>query len=94
MPKEYSHTLDPFVALTAVATVTNTLRIGTGICLLTQRDPIVTVKEVATLDFLSSGRFEFGIGVGWNTEEIENHGTMFDTRFRLMVDRVKAMQAI
>ena len=71
-----------------------TLRLGTGICLLTERDPIVTAKEVATLDLISGGRFEFGIGAGWNVEEMENHGTEFDTRFRVMVDRAKAMQAI
>ena len=94
LPKEYSHTLDPFVGLAAAATATNTLRIGTGICLLTERDPIVTAKEVATLDLLSNGRFEFGIGAGWNMEEMGNHGTVFDTRFRVMVDRTKAMQAI
>ena len=70
------------------------LRLGTGICLLTERDPIVTAKEVATLDLISNGRFEFGIGAGWNAEEMENHGTGFDTRFRVMVDRAKAMQAI
>ena len=94
LPKEYSHTLDPFVGLAAVAAATKKLRIGTGICLLTERDPIVTAKEVATLDLLSNGRFEFGIGAGWNVEEMENHGTVFDTRFRVMVDRAKAMQAI
>ena len=71
-----------------------TLRLGTGICLLTERDPIVTAKEVATLDLVSNGRFEFGIGAGWNAEEMENHGTRFETRFRVMVDRAKAMQAI
>ena len=70
------------------------MRLGTGICLLTERDPIVTAKEVATLDLISGGRFEFGIGAGWNAEEMENHGTRFETRFRVMVDRAKAMQAI
>ena len=70
------------------------LRLGTGICLLTERDPIVTAKEVATLDLISDGRFEFGIGAGWNVEEMENHGTAFETRFRVMVDRAKAMKAI
>jgi len=94
LPPEYSHTLDPFVGLAAVAAVTKTLRFGTGICLLTEHDPIVTAKEVATLDLISNGRFEFGIGAGWNAEEMENHGTVFDTRFRVMVDRAKAMQAI
>jgi probable F420-dependent oxidoreductase len=61
---------------------------------LTERDPIVTAKQVATLDVISKGRFEFGIGAGWNAEEMENHGTVFETRFRVMVDRAKAMQAI
>src|SRR5262245_15820494 len=94
LPREYSHTLDPFVGLAAAAAATRTLRLGTGICLLTERDPIVTAKEVATLDLISGGRFEFGIGAGWNVEEMANHGTAFDTRFRVMVDRAKAMQAI
>jgi probable F420-dependent oxidoreductase len=94
LPREYSSTLDPFVSLAVAAAVTEKLRIGTGICLLTERDPIVTAKEVATIDLLSGGRFEFGIGAGWNAEEMENHGTVFDTRFRVMVDRAKAMQAI
>ena len=94
LPKEYSHTLDPFVGLAAAATATKTLRLGTGIVLLTERDPIVTAKCVASLDLVSDGRFDFGIGAGWNAEEMENHGTAFDTRFRVMVDRAKAMQAI
>src|SRR5919108_4060352 len=74
LPRQYSHTLDPFVALAGAAAVTENLRLGTGICLLTERDPIVTAKEVATLDLISGGRFEFGIGAGWNVEEMENHG--------------------
>jgi probable F420-dependent oxidoreductase len=94
LPRQYSHTLDPFVGLAAAAAATKTLRLGTGICLLTERDPIVTAKEVATLDLISGGRFEFGIGAGWNAEEMENHGTRFETRFRVMVDRAKAMKAI
>jgi len=94
LPREYANTLDPFVALSAAAVATQTLRVGTGICLVSQRDPIVTAKAVASLDVLSSGRFEFGIGAGWNQDEIENHGTVFDDRFRIMADRVKAMQAI
>jgi probable F420-dependent oxidoreductase len=94
LPRHYSHTLDPFVALAAAAAATRNLRLGTGICLLTERDPIVTAKEVATLDLISKGRFEFGIGAGWNAEEMANHGTAFETRFRLMADRAKAMQAI
>ena len=94
LPREYSHTLDPFVALASAASVTTTLRLGTGICLVTERDPIVTAKAVASLDLVSGGRFEFGIGAGWNAEEMAHHGTRFETRFRLMEDRVKAMQAI
>ena len=94
LPPEYSHTLDPFVALSAAAAVTGTLRLGTGICLVTERDPIVTAKAVASLDLVSGGRFDFGIGAGWNAEEMEHHGTRFETRFRVMEDRVKAMQAI
>ena len=94
LPPEYSHTLDPFVSLAAAAAVTSTIRLGTGICLVTERDPIVTAKAVASLDLVSGGRFDFGIGAGWNAEEMEHHGTRFETRFRLMEDRVKAMQAI
>jgi probable F420-dependent oxidoreductase len=94
LPRHYSHTLDPFVSLAAAATVTTKLRVGTGICLVTEHDPIVTAKEVATLDLISNGRFEFGIGAGWNAEEMGHHGTAFDTRFRVMVERAKAMQAI
>lgn len=94
LPKEYWHTLDPFVALTAAAMVTKKLRVGTGIVLLTERDPILTAKEGATLDLLSNGRFELGIGAGWNAEEMENHGTEFKDRFKVMVDRAKAIKAI
>jgi len=94
LPREYSSTLDPFVALAIAAAVTKNLQIGTGICLLTERDPIVTAKEVATLDLVSGGRFEFGIGAGWNAEEMEHHGTVFEDRFKVMVDRAKAMKAI
>jgi probable F420-dependent oxidoreductase len=94
LPKEYSHTLDPFVALTAAAAATRTLKVGTGICLIIEHDPIMTAKSVATLDLLSNGRFLFGIGGGWNAEEMENHGTAFKTRFRLLRERVLAMQAI
>ena len=94
LPREYSHTLDPFVSLAAAAAVTSTLRLGTGICLVTERDPIVTAKAVASLDLVSGGRFDFGIGAGWNAEEMEHHDTRFETRFRVMEDRVKAMQAL
>jgi probable F420-dependent oxidoreductase len=94
LPREYAHTLDPFVGLAAAAAVTSRLRVGTGICLIIQHDPIVTAKEVATLDLLSNGRFLFGVGAGWNVEEIENHGTAFPTRFRVMRERVLAMKEI
>ena len=94
LPKEYSHTLDPFVALSTAAAVTDTLRLGTGICLVAQRDPIVTAKEAASLDLVSGGRFELGIGAGWNQDEMENHGTVYETRFKVMADRVKAIKAL
>jgi probable F420-dependent oxidoreductase len=94
LPPEYSRTYDPFVALTAAATATERLRIGTGICLVIERDPIVTAKEVASLDRLSNGRFLFGVGAGWNLEEMRNHGTDPSKRFGIMRERVEAMQAI
>ena len=94
LPRHYSHTLDPFVALSAVAAVTSTLRVGTGICLVTERDPIITAKEVASLDHLSGGRFLFGVGAGWNREELANHGTDYATRWRLLRERVEAMKRI
>src|SRR3989442_929126 len=82
LPEQYKHTLDPFVALTAAAAATKKLRVGTGICLIIERDTITTAKSVASLDLLSHGRFEFGLGGGWNAEEMEHHGTEFKTRFR------------
>ena len=94
IPREYLHTLDPFVALTAAAAVTERLLIGTGISLVVQHDPIVLAKQVATLDFVSNGRFVFGIGGGWNREEMRNHGSAFESRFRLMRERIEAMKAI
>jgi probable F420-dependent oxidoreductase len=94
LPREYSRILDPFVALTAAAAATTTLRIGTGICLVVERDPIATAKAVATLDFLSGGRFLFGVGAGWNLEEMANHGTDPSRRYALMRERVLAMKAI
>jgi probable F420-dependent oxidoreductase len=92
--REYSHNLDLFVALTAAATVTTRLLIGSGICLLAQRDPIICAKEVASIDVLSGGRFIFGVGGGWNREEMANHGGDPDTRWALLQDRVEAMKAI
>jgi probable F420-dependent oxidoreductase len=94
LPREYSHTLDPFVALTAAACATQHLRVGTAICLVVERDPIVTAKAVASLDLVSGGRFLFGVGAGWNLEEMRNHGTDPDHRFSLMKHRVRAMKAI
>ena len=94
LPKEYWHTHDPFVALTAAAMATTTLRVATGICLLIERDPITTAKEVASVDMLSGGRFVFGIGGGWNAEEMENHGTEYKKRWRLLRERVLAMKEI
>jgi probable F420-dependent oxidoreductase len=94
LPREYSHTHDPFVALTAAAVVTETLRLATGICLLPQRHPITTAKTVASLDTLSGGRFLFGIGGGWNVEEMEHHGATYDTRFARMREQILAMKEI
>jgi len=94
LPRDYWSSYDPFVALTAAATATRRLKLGTGICLLVERDPIVTAKVVATLDRLSGGRFLFGIGGGWNAEEMENHGTSFKMRWRLLRERVLAMKEI
>jgi probable F420-dependent oxidoreductase len=86
--------MDPFLTLTAAAMSTKTLRLGTGICLVNQRDPIQTAKLVASIDQLSGGRFLFGIGNGWHEEEMRNHGTAFATRHQLVQERVEAMRAI
>jgi probable F420-dependent oxidoreductase len=94
LPKCYSHTHDPFVALSFAAAVTTKLRLGTGICLVPQRDAIVTAKCVASVDQLSNGRFIFGIGGGWNVDEMENHGARYETRFKLMRERILAMKAL
>jgi probable F420-dependent oxidoreductase len=94
LPKRYSHTHDPFVALAFAAAATRTLHLGTAIALVPQRDPIVTAKSVASLDQLSGGRFLFGIGGGWNVEEMENHGTRYQARFKMLRERVLAMQAL
>ena len=94
LPKHYWHTLDPFVALTAAALASTNLKVATGICLVVERDPIHTAKEVASLDHISGGRFIFGIGGGWNKEEMADHGTDFSTRWKLMRERVEAMKAI
>ena len=94
LPREYSNTYDPFVSLSIAAACTKKLKIGTGICLIPQREPIQTAKSVASLDKLSGGRFVFGIGGGWNVEEMNNHGAEYKTRFKLMRERILAMQAI
>jgi probable F420-dependent oxidoreductase len=94
LPRKYAHTLDLFVAVTAAATVTSRLRVGSGVCLVIERDPIVTAKEVASVDVLSGGRFEFGVGAGWNREEMANHGTDPRVRMAVMRERVEAMKAI
>lgn len=94
LPKEYSHTLDPFVAMAAAAAVTKDLLVGTGICLVIERDPIVLAKEVASVDHLSNGRLLFGIGGGWNLEEMENHGTRPAVRWKVLRERILAMKEI
>lgn len=94
LPRKYWHCHDLFVALMAAAAATSKLRIGSGICLVIERDPITTAKEVASVDQLSGGRFEFGVGAGWNREEMRNHGTDPRTRGRLMDERILAMREI
>ena len=94
LPREYWRTHDLFVALTMAAAVTKRLKVASGICLLVERDPITTAKEVASLDALSNGRVIFGIGGGWNAEEMANHGTEFRTRWKLLRERVLAMKKI
>jgi probable F420-dependent oxidoreductase len=94
LPRRYIHTYDLFVAITAAVTVTSRVRVGSGICLVIQRDPIITAKEVASVDFLSGGRFEFGVGAGWNREEMANHGTDPRRRMAILAERVEAMKAI
>jgi alkanesulfonate monooxygenase SsuD/methylene tetrahydromethanopterin reductase-like flavin-dependent oxidoreductase (luciferase family) len=94
LPEEYSHTYDPFVALTAAAVVTERIALGTGICLVAQRDPIQLAKEAASLDRISNGRLVLGIGAGWNVEEMRNHGTPFESRWEILRERVLAMREI
>jgi probable F420-dependent oxidoreductase len=94
LPSMYWRSLDPFVALTAAAMATTELRIGTGICLVVERDPIITAKEVASLDLISAGRVEFGVGAGWNREEMRNHGTDPRVRMAVMRERVEAIKTI
>jgi probable F420-dependent oxidoreductase len=94
LPRKYWHTYDLFVALTAAALATSRLRVGSGICLVIERDPITTAKEVASIDALSGGRLEFGVGAGWNREEMANHGTDPKKRMAIMGERIQAMKAI
>ena len=94
LPKQYYDVMDPFVVLSAAAAVTDRIKLGTGVCLVIQRDPIQVAKEVASLDQISNGRFLFGVGGGWNAEEMANHGTEFKSRFKLMRERIEAMKAI
>jgi probable F420-dependent oxidoreductase len=94
LPKKYYDVMDPFVSLTAAAAVTTKLKVGTGICLVVQRDPIQTAKSVASIDQVSNGRFLFGVGNGWNSDEIANHGTDFKSRHKVARERIEAMKVI
>lgn len=94
LPEWYWRTHDPFVALSAAAAVTKTIKLGTGICLVIERDPIVLAKECASLDVISEGRLILGIGAGWNVEEMENHGASFKDRWKIVREKVLAMKAI
>ena len=94
LPKPYYDAMDPFVSLSIAAGVTKTLKIATGVCLVIQRDTIQLAKTVASLDQVSGGRFLFGIGGGWNQDEMEDHGTVYATRFKKMREQIEAMQAI
>ncbi len=94
LPKQYYDVMDPFVALTAAAAATTTLKVGTGVCLVAQRDPIQTAKLVASIDVISDGRFLFGVGDGWNAEEMADHGTPFAARHKIARERIEAMKEI
>jgi len=94
LPKKYYDVMDPFVSLTMAAAVTKSLKVATGVCLVAQRDPIQTAKLVASIDQVSGGRFLFGIGNGWNAEEMADHGTDFKTRHKLARERIEAMKEI
>jgi probable F420-dependent oxidoreductase len=94
LPKKYYDCMDPFVTLTAAAMATKTLKVGTGVCLVQQRDPVQTAKLVASIDNVSGGRFLFGIGNGWNQDEMEDHGTEFKTRHKRARENVEAMKEI
>jgi len=94
LPKEYAHTLDPFVALAAVATATKHIRLATGISLLIERDTITMAKTLATLDLLSNGRAILGVGGGWNREEAEHHGVEWSQRFQKLEEQITAIKVI
>src|SRR6266568_7742952 len=94
LPKQYGEVMDPFVTLSAAAAVTKTIKLGTGVCLVVQRDTIQTAKLVASLDQVSGGRFLFGVGGGWNAEEMEDHGTVYETRTKKMREQIEAMKEI
>src|SRR5262250_409829 len=94
LTKEYYDVMDPFVTLSAAAAVTTRLKLATGVCLVIQRDTIQTAKSVASLDQVSKGRFLFGIGCGWNAEEMEDHGTVYETRTLKMREQIEAMKEI
>ncbi|MEM7255735.1 MAG: LLM class F420-dependent oxidoreductase [Pseudomonadota bacterium] len=94
LPRPYYHMVDPFTSLASAASVTSSLKLATGICLVVERDPITLAKEVASLDHACDGRFLFGIGGGWNAEEMANHGVDFSRRWKVLRERVEAMKAI
>jgi len=94
LPKEYWHTHDPFVALGAAAAATKKLKVGTGVCLVIERDPITLAKEVASLDMISGGRVLFGIGAGWNVEEMENHGAVAKRKWKIVKEKILAIREI
>tara|TARA_B100000809_G_C15041508_1_gene495697 strand:- start:470 stop:1273 length:804 start_codon:yes stop_codon:yes gene_type:complete len=94
LPKEYSHTYDPFVAFGACAGATERIKLGTGICLVVERDVLTLAKEIASIDRISGGRFILGIGAGWNAEEMENHGVEYKHRWKVVREKILAMREI
>jgi probable F420-dependent oxidoreductase len=94
LPEHYWRSHDPFVSLAAAAAVTNRIKLGTGICLVIERDPITLAKECASLDYISEGRFVLGIGAGWNREEMENHGADYKNRWKIVREKILAMKEI
>jgi probable F420-dependent oxidoreductase len=94
LPEDYIHNIDVFAGLAVAAAVTKRIRLGTGICLVAQRDPIIMAKQVASIDHMSGGRFDFGVGVGWNSQEMANHGGRWSDRFRLLREHCETMKAI